>query len=99
MANGFRYSQGLAMFQSRMRVIPHAADDLKTLAQEKISWLDGLIEGRTWIVGDRFTLADILLYAFLDFGAQVGQPLNPANKNITAWFAKVKARPSAEATA
>ncbi len=99
MTNGFRYSQGLRMFESRMRCIPQAAEDLKTLAQEKLTWLDGLIEGRAWIVGDRFTLADILLYAFLDFGAQVGQPLNPANKNIAAWFEKVKARKSAEATA
>jgi len=99
MTNGFRYSQGLDMFKTRMRCIPQAADDLKTLAQEKLTWLDGLIAGRTWIVGDRFTLADILLYCFLDFGANVGQPLNPDNKNIAAWFARAKARPSADTSA
>jgi len=99
MTNGFRYSQGLGMFKDRMRCIPQAADDLKTIAQEKLTWLDGLIEGREWIAGDRFTLADILLYCFLDFGAQVGQPLNPENKAIAAWFQRVKARPSAAASA
>jgi glutathione S-transferase len=99
MANGFRFSQGLAMFQNRVHCIPQAADDLKAVAQEKLSWLDRLIAGRQWIVGDRFTLADILLYCFLDFGAQVGQPLNPGNKNIAAWFERVKARPSAAASA
>jgi glutathione S-transferase len=97
MANGFRYSQGLSMFSSRMRCIPQAADDLKAIAQEKLTWLDRLIEGHEWIVGDRFTLADILLYCFLDFGNQVGQPLNPANKNIAAWFERAKVRPSAKA--
>jgi glutathione S-transferase len=99
MTNGFRYSQGLRMFQSRVHCIPGAADDLKAIAQEKLTWLDGLIAGREWIVGDRFTLADILLYSFLDFGTQVGQPLNPANKNIAAWFERAKARPSVAATA
>lgn len=97
MANGFRFAEGLAMFQDRVRCIPHAADDLKTIAKEKLTWLDGQIEGRTWIVGERFTLADVLLFCFLQFGAQVGQPLDPANKNLTAWQERVKARPSAKA--
>jgi glutathione S-transferase len=82
-----------------MRCIPQAADDLKAIAQEKITWLDGLIGDRAWIAGDRFTLADILLFAFLDFGAGVGQPLNLENKNIAAWFERTKARPSAAASA
>ena len=99
MTNGFRFSTGLAMFKDRVRCMPQAADDLKTLAQEKLAWLDGLIAGHTWIVGDRFTLADILLFCFLDFGGQVGQPLNPDNKAVAAWFGRVKARPSAAATA
>jgi len=99
LANGFRFSQGLAMFQNRVHCIPQAADDLKAITQEQLGWLDGLVAGRTWIVGERFTLADILLYSFLDFGAQVGQPLNPATANIAAWFERVKARPSVAASA
>jgi glutathione S-transferase len=99
MANGFRYAEGLPLFQSRMRTIPHAADDLKTLAQEKLSWIDGMMDGKTWIAGERFTLADIMLFCFLQFGAQVGQPLNPDNKNIAAWQERVKARVAEKAPA
>jgi glutathione S-transferase len=99
MTNGFRYSEGFGMFKDRVHCIPAAAADLKAIAQEKLTWLNGLIEGRQWIVGDRFTLADILLFCFLDFGAQVGQPVNPDNANITAWFERAKARPSAAASA
>ena len=95
LANGFRFSAGLPMFKDRMRCIPQAADDLKAQAQDKLTWLDGQIAGHTWIAGERFTLADVLLYCFLAFGAQVGQPLNRDNKNIAAWFERVKARPSA----
>jgi glutathione S-transferase len=99
LANGFRFSQGLALFQPRMRCLPEAADGLKAIAQDKLTWLDGLMAGKTFIAGDRLTLADILLFCFLDFGAGVGQPLNPANENITAWYERMKARASATASA
>jgi glutathione S-transferase len=99
MANGFRFSQGLQLFQNRVRCIPQAADDLKAVARDKLAWLDGLIAGRPYVVGDRFTLADIHLFVFAEFGAQVGQPLDPANKNLAAWKERVGARASAAASA
>jgi len=97
MANGFRFSEGLKMFQNRMHCIPQAADDLKQIAQERLTWLDGLIAGRTFICGDRLTMADILLFCFVDFFAGIKQPLNPDNKNVLAWYERMKARPSAAA--
>jgi glutathione S-transferase len=99
MANGFRFSEGLRLFENRIRCIPEAADGLKATTREKLAWLDGLVGGREWIVGDRFTLADVLLYSFVQFGAQVGQPLDPANANLAAWRERVAARPSAAAAA
>ncbi len=92
LTSGFRYSDGLPLFQSRMRCIPQAADDLKAIAKEKLSWLDGMMTGKAWVAGDRFTLADVLLFCFLSFGAQVGQALDPENKNVAAWMDRVKAR-------
>lgn len=97
MANGFRFSEGLKLFEPRIRVMPQAAADLKTLAQEKLAWLDGLMAGHAWVCGDRLTLADILLFVFLDFGASVGQPLNRALTNVMAIYDRMKARPSASA--
>jgi glutathione S-transferase len=98
MANGFRYAEGLAMFQSRMRCLPEAAAGLKAVAQDGLEWLETHFQG-PWIAGDRFTLADILLFGFLDFGGQVGQPLDPKFAKLSAWFERVKARPSAAASA
>ena len=97
MANGFRYSDGIKMFQDRIHCIPAAAADLKQIAQEKLTWLDGLIAGRQFVCGDRLTLADILLFAFVDFFNGVRQPINQDNRNIVAWHARMKERPSAEA--
>ncbi len=99
MGNGFRFSNGLRLFQDRVHCIPQAADDLKAIAAEKLAWLDGLAAGRDFIVGNRITLADILLFGFLEFGAQVGQPLDPANKTLVAWRERMAARPSAAASA
>lgn len=94
---GFRFSQGLPLFKDRMITIPEAADGLKKIAQNRIKWLDGRIAGREFVCGSRFTLADIMLFAFLDFGRQVGQPFEPDNTTIANWFARIKARPSAAA--
>ena len=97
LANGFRFSQGLPLFKDRIVTVPEGADGLKRIAQDRLKWLDGELAGKDWICGKRFTLADVLLFCFLDFGNQVGQPLNDANANVAAWFQRVKARPSAKA--
>lgn len=97
MANGFRYSDGLKMFQDRMHCIPAAGEDLKQIAQEKLAWLDRLMAGKQFVCGNRLTLADILLFGFVDFFNGVRQPINQDNKNIVAWHERMKARPSAEA--
>ncbi|HEY5048588.1 MAG TPA: glutathione S-transferase [Rhizomicrobium sp.] len=97
MANGFRFSQGLSLFKDRIVTAPEAADGLKRMARDRLKWLDGRMAGREFICPGRFTLADILLYCFLDFGTQVGQPLEPENKTLAAWFERVKTRPSAKA--
>ena len=95
LTNGFRYAEGLPLFESRIRCLPEAAAGLKAIAQDGLKWLDPLIAGRDFIAGERISLADILLFAFLDFGAGVGQPLDPGNTNILRWFEGMKARPSA----
>lgn len=97
MANGFRFSQGLPLFQNRIPTAPEAADGLKRIAQDRLLWLDKQLTGRQWVCGDRFTYADIHLFAFLDFGKQVGQPINPEAKTIAAMYDRVRDRPSAKA--
>ena len=98
LTNGFRYSEGLALFKDRMRTIPEAADGLKALKQDNLVKLDALIAGKEFVCGDRLTMADLLLFSFLDFGAVAGQPIDPELKNIQAHFERIGARPSAAAS-
>lgn len=95
---GFRYAEGLELFRDRIYCIPSAADEIKKKAQDGLKWLDGLMDGKQYICGDRITVADIVLYCCVDFVASVGQPLDPSLKNLHSWFDMVNARPSADAT-
>lgn len=98
LANGFRATEGRRLFESRMKLVgAEGAAELKAIARDRILWLDGLMAGRQFVCGDRFSLADILLFAFLDFGASVAQPIPAEAAWVNVWFDRVKARPSAAA--
>lgn len=97
LAAGYRYSNGLKLFQNRIVCVPEAADGLKKVAADRLRWLDGQIAGKAFVCGDRFTLADMVLYCWVNFGSNVGQPLDAANTNIAAWFARISERPSTKA--
>jgi glutathione S-transferase len=95
MTNGFRFGEGLALFKDRIVTVPEASEGLKRIAQDRLRWLDGQMLNKAYICGERFSLADILLYCFLNFGRTVGQIVDPSLENLTGWFARVKERPSA----
>jgi len=96
LTSGFRAAEGRAMFAPRMRVLPEeVAPVLKQIAVDGLGYIEAQIGDQPWIVGDRFTLADILLFSFVEFGALVGQPLPDELPRLAAWRARVAARPSA----
>jgi glutathione S-transferase len=95
--NAFRFGVGIDLFRPRMRVVPEAVDGLKGIVADKLAWLDGLLAGKSFVVGERVTLADGALFAALDIGRTVGQPFDEGLAHLSAWFARVGARPSAQA--
>ncbi|MCC6303353.1 MAG: glutathione S-transferase family protein [Gammaproteobacteria bacterium] len=97
MINAFRFGEGLAIFKDRIPTIPEAAPGLKRAAQQRLSWLDGLMGGKSFLCGNRFTLADIMLYSFLSTFEPMGQPLNRDNRNVAGWFDRIAGRASAKA--
>jgi glutathione S-transferase len=97
LTNGFRYAEGYDLFKDRLHLIPEAANDLKAIAQERLTWLDKQLEGKEFICGDRFSLADIMFYCFLHFGSTVGQSINQDNTNIVSLYEKIGIRESSSA--
>ena len=98
MTLAFRSAEAIGLFKDRYRVIPHAADDLKATVQDSWAWLEPQMAGKTFVCGDRFTLADIQLFAFADFGALIGQGIPESLPNLQAWFKRVTERPSVAAS-
>lgn len=92
--NAYHYAESLPRFRDRIPVAPEAADGLKRVAQDRIAWLDGMLDDRAFLAGDRFTIADIWLYVWLDFADSVGQLFDRNLHNIAPWFARIAQRPS-----
>ncbi len=96
--NGWRFAEGQAFWQTRGRTVPEGAEGLKAIARDKLDWLEGLMDGKTFIVGERFTLVDIVLFVGLDFAEVVGQPLEPQLTRLAVWRSLVGSRASAAAS-
>jgi glutathione S-transferase len=59
-------------------------------------WLDQeLSDGRPYLIGASFTIADIVMLCNLDFGSFIGLPIAPSLAHLSAWHQRVSARPSA----
>uniref|UniRef100_UPI001B6652E8 glutathione S-transferase family protein n=1 Tax=Rhizorhabdus sp. TaxID=1968843 RepID=UPI001B6652E8 len=104
MGEGFSTDEGRLFFEADAQnglsitksVLPaEAAPVLKKKARDKILWLDTQMAGRTWVCGDRFTLADIWLYCYLQFGEHHGQPIPAEASWALDFFERMKARPTA----
>jgi glutathione S-transferase len=95
MVQGFYYAEGLELFKTRIRCLPEAADGMKERARDGMRWINGLITDE-WLAGNRFTVADICLYCYIDQLSDTGQPIPDDCKNLQAWFKRVGARPAAE---
>ena len=93
---GFRFAEGLQLFENRMRCMPEAADGLKANGQDGLAWLDEQMQGKEFICGNRLTIADLVLYCCTDFSSGVGQSIDAKLKNVKSWFSRIEARPSAK---
>lgn len=97
MAGGFRYGEGLKLFQDRIHCVPEASPGLKAVAAKNLAKLNDLLAGKEFVCGSRFTLADMMLFCWVEFGNTVKQPLAAENTNIAAWHARIAERPSTKA--
>lgn len=59
--------------------------------------LDQTLQGREWLDGVRYSMADIVLLSYIDWAAYVGVECPARLANLTAWHARASARPSAAA--
>ncbi len=60
-------------------------------------WLESYLSENEFVAGDVYTMADITALCTVDFVAWIKFAIPPENTHSLAWYAKVSARPSAQA--
>lgn len=70
-----------------------AAEAAKKEFHGHLEILDKALEGKEYLVGGRFTFADLAIVSFLPFAARFGIDTGPY-KNITAWSGRCITRPA-----
>jgi glutathione S-transferase len=75
-----------------------AADFHRAVVARFLAWLDRELDGREFVAGERYSVADITALCTLDFATGlVGIASDPALSQLSRWHAGVSARPSATA--
>ncbi len=94
--NSFRFGPGIEIFKDRTRCLPEASDGLKNKALDGLVMIDKGLAGKKYLCGNRLTLADLILYACVDFAPPAWFQMDPKLKNLHAWFDTMSKLPSAE---
>jgi len=80
---------------------PAMPDEAKRLAKERLfdrlQWVDGELAGKSWLMGDDFTVADAYLFTVVGWAKFIQLDLS-AWPNITAFLARIAARPAVQRT-
>jgi glutathione S-transferase len=94
--NIFRNSN--AFWQGRIKQAPEFAAIMTDLVGARLDWLEKELTGRSYMAGDRFTVADITALCAIDFGKVAKVRLAPdKHPHLIAWHERCAARPSTKA--
>jgi glutathione S-transferase len=67
----------------------------RTKLQSRYEWLNGELEGKDYLMGDHFTVADGYLFTVTNWTKSTGVDISPY-ANVQAWHARVGARPAVQ---
>lgn len=84
-----------SFFSTRLRQVPAYADAQRETVVEKWIWLDGeLSDGRPYAAGEAFSVADVTGMTALHLSEVVDARCPADLLHVTAWAARLRARPS-----
>ena len=79
---------------------PKSPEEAKTLAREKLNerlkWVDEQLQGKSYLMGETFSVADGYLFTVAGWGKFVGVDLTPLSQ-LSAFMTRVAARPAVQA--
>jgi glutathione S-transferase len=87
-----------AFWSNRITQAPDWGEIMRTQTLARLDWFERELGTRQFIAGDRFSVADITALCAVDFAKISKIRLDPEKQpNLSAWHARVSARPSANA--
>ena len=79
---------------------PATPEDYKSIVRtrlgERLAWVNGQLEGRAYLMGDTFTVADAYLFTVAGWGKYVGVDISGL-ANLPGYMGRVAARPAVQA--
>jgi glutathione S-transferase len=69
---------------------------LRARAIKRLEWADAQLQGKSYVMGDEFSIADAYLFVMIVWTAHTGLDISGL-KNLAAFKAKVAARPAVQA--
>jgi len=79
---------------------PKTPEEYKAVVREglgkRLEYVARKLEGKTFLMGDHFTVADAYLFTVISWGKYVGVPLDPW-PTLVDYAARIKARPTVQA--
>jgi glutathione S-transferase len=77
--------------------MPEAVDGLTRSVTNSLNLVDRLMAGKTYLCGERFSLADIFMFLFfLTLGSRLPFLLDPQRQNLHRWYNTAHARPAVQ---
>ncbi|MEO7336990.1 MAG: glutathione transferase GstA [Caldimonas sp.] len=68
---------------------------MKTRAISRLTWVDAQLEGKQYVMGDAFSVADAYLFTVASWTKHLGIDIS-GMPNLTAYLARVAARPAVQ---
>ena len=86
------------MWKDRVTQIPQVAETGILNVKERMEWLDRELDGKEFITGEDYTVADIAAQcAFVMGKAALGLRIAEDQLNLSNWFTRVSSRPTSRA--
>ncbi|HJO12532.1 MAG: glutathione S-transferase family protein [Gammaproteobacteria bacterium] len=86
------------MWKDRVTQIPQLAEETTKNVKARMEWLDKELDGKEFIAGENYTVADITAQcAFVMGKAALGLRIPEELNNLNDWWARVSTRPTARA--
>lgn len=86
------------MFKTRMKQFPDYGETQRESVKARLERMDRELEGRQFVAGDRFTIADITAFVPIEFASMmIGLKIDASLKRLARWHESIAARPSAKA--